>query len=42
VVLDPASFEVDEAATADLRHRMRLERGWREAPAISRGRIATA
>jgi N-methylhydantoinase B len=36
VMLDPVSFEVDEAATTELRRRMRGARGWTSVPAISR------
>jgi len=36
VVLDPSSFEVDEAATAELRRRLRAARGWASVPSISR------
>ncbi len=36
VILDPASWTVDAAATAALRAELRARRGWREAPIVSR------
>ncbi|HET6518971.1 MAG TPA: hydantoinase B/oxoprolinase family protein, partial [Geminicoccaceae bacterium] len=35
VVIDPAAKRVDEAATAELRERMRRERGWSEVPRVT-------
>jgi N-methylhydantoinase B len=36
VILDPANWTVDAAATAALRAELRARRGWREAPIVSR------
>ena len=36
VVLDPATWTVDAAATAGLRAEVRARRGWREVPIVSR------
>jgi N-methylhydantoinase B len=36
VVLDTATWTVDEAATSALRDELRAARGWREVPAVSR------
>lgn len=37
VVIEPATGEVDPSATARLRQEMRVSRGWREVPKVSRG-----
>ena len=36
VILDPATWKVDAAATAALRAELRARRGWREVPIVSR------
>jgi N-methylhydantoinase B len=36
VILDPAAWTVDAAATAGLRAELRARRGWREVPIVSR------
>ena len=36
VVIDPATWTVDEAATSALRQELRAARGWREVPTVSR------
>jgi hypothetical protein len=36
VVLVPGGFEVDEAATAELRRKLRAARGWSSVPRVSR------
>ena len=36
VILDPARWEVDTAATTSLRQQMREARGWKEVPKVLR------
>ena len=36
VVIDPATWKVDERATAALRAELRTKRGWKETPVVSR------
>ena len=36
VVIDPATWTVDEAGTSRLREELRTARGWREVPTVSR------